>query len=81
MADDSTENDAAAAEVRSQNLKFLGSQTESWFGVLFNLFTSTGVTKDERGPIGDVIRVWCGVSSSSVGHFLHPDRQPTDCVG
>jgi hypothetical protein len=55
-----------AQQVRQKNRDFLASQAESWFGVLFNLFTSAAVSKDERGPVVDVIRVWCGVSSPTV---------------
>ena len=59
-----------AKDVRWKNQEFLASQAESWFGVLFNLFTSAGVTKDEHGPVGDVIRVWCGIASPDVrSHF------------
>jgi ribosomal RNA-processing protein 12 len=57
-----------AKVVKKSNREFLSSQAESWFGVLFNLFTSNAISKDERGPIGDVIRVWCAISSTEVNH-------------
>lgn len=74
-AEDASEDaiSQAAQEVRKKNKDFLASQAESWFGVLFNLFTSASVMKDERGPIGEVIRVWCGAASSdvSLGKFYY----------
>jgi len=54
-----------------ENLAFLKAQADSWLAVLFNVFGT--VERDDRGKIGDVIRVWAGIAKPEV-RFL---RQPS----
>ncbi|EGO00192.1 hypothetical protein SERLA73DRAFT_122251 [Serpula lacrymans var. lacrymans S7.3] len=62
-----SEMDGASEEVTSispaeaaQNVVFLKSQAESWFAVLFNIFSSAD--RDGRGIVGDVISAWAGIA-------------------
>ncbi|OAX40112.1 NUC173-domain-containing protein [Rhizopogon vinicolor AM-OR11-026] len=56
MGEPSSSDNAITPEQASQNLIFLKTQVESWFAVFFNVFGS--VDRDNRGMVGDVIRVW-----------------------
>lgn len=47
-------------EEAAENIAFLKSQVESWFAVLFNVFSS--VASDTRGVVGDVISVWAHIA-------------------
>ncbi|KAI6040319.1 armadillo-type protein [Pisolithus marmoratus] len=47
-------------EEAAENVAFLKSQVESWFAVLFNVFSS--VASDTRGVVGDVISVWANIA-------------------
>lgn len=47
-------------EEAAENIAFLKSQVESWFAVLFNVFSS--VASDARGLVGDVISVWANIA-------------------
>ncbi|KAI6121709.1 armadillo-type protein [Pisolithus sp. B1] len=47
-------------EEAAENIAFLKSQVESWFAVLFNVFSS--VASDTRGVVGDVISVWANIA-------------------
>lgn len=51
-----------------ENVTFLKTQADSWLAVLFNVFGT--VERDERGKIGDVIRVWAGIAEPEV-YFVH----------
>lgn len=57
-----------------ENVAFLKTQAESWLAVLFNVFGT--VERDDRGKIGDVIRVWAGIAEPEV-RFV---RQPLLCT-
>lgn len=47
-----------------ENVAFLKTQADSWLAVLFNVFGTVG--RDDRGKIGDVIRVWAGIAKPEV---------------
>jgi ribosomal RNA-processing protein 12 len=47
-----------------ENVSFLRTQADSWLAVLFNVFGT--VDREDRGKIGDVIRVWAGVAKQEV---------------
>ena len=47
-----------------ENVTFLKTQADSWLAVLFNVFGT--VERDDRGKIGDVIRVWAGIAETEV---------------
>lgn len=51
-----------------ENVSFLRTQVDSWLAVLFNVFGT--VDREDRGKIGDVIRVWAGIAKQEVqfGH-------------
>lgn len=51
-------------EQATQNINFLRTQAESWLAVLFNVFGSVG--RDARGPVGEVITAWAGITSEQV---------------
>jgi ribosomal RNA-processing protein 12 len=51
-------------EQATQNVAFLRTQAESWLAVLFNVFGSLG--RDARGPVGEVITAWAGITSEQV---------------
>ena len=53
-----------------ENVVFLKTQADSWLAVLFNVFGT--VECDERGKIGDVIKVWAGIAKAEVCFVLHP---------
>jgi len=47
-----------------ENVAFLKTQADSWLAVLFNVFGT--VERDDRGKIGDVVRVWAGIANPEV---------------
>ena len=47
-----------------ENVAFLKTQADSWLAVLFNVFGT--VQRDDRGKIGDVVRVWAGIAKPEV---------------
>ena len=47
-----------------ENVSFLRTQADSWLAVLFNVFGT--VDREDRGKIGDVIRVWAGIAKQEV---------------
>lgn len=51
-----------------ENVTFLKTQADSWLAVLFNVFGT--IQRDERGMIGDVIKVWAGIAKPEVC-FVH----------
>lgn len=51
-----------------ENVAFLKTQADSWLAVLFNVFGT--VERDDRGKIGDVIKVWAGIAKPEVC-FVH----------
>jgi len=57
-----------------ENVAFLRTQADSWLAVLFNVFGT--VERDDRGKIGDVIRVWAAVAETEVCFV----RQPLLCA-
>ena len=50
--------------VAQENVAFLKTQADSWLAVLFNVFGT--VHRDDRGKIGDVVRVWAGIAKPEV---------------
>ena len=65
-SEDEEMEDILTKEEIQQNKLYLQTQAESWFGVLFNLFTAVG--RDGQGAVGDVISAWASVSSEKVCH-------------
>ncbi|EJD03307.1 NUC173-domain-containing protein [Fomitiporia mediterranea MF3/22] len=53
-------DDSLSTEEAEQNLAFLKSQAESWFAVLFNVFSSVG--RNEHAMVGDVISAWAAIT-------------------
>lgn len=53
-----------------ENVAFLKTQADSWLAVLFNVFGA--VERDERGKIGDVIKVWAGIAKAEVCFVRQP---------
>ena len=47
-----------------ENVSFLKTQADSWLAVLFNVFGT--VDREDRGKIGDVIRVWASIAKTEV---------------
>lgn len=47
-----------------ENVSFLKTQADSWLAVLFNVFGTVG--REERGKIGDVVRVWASIAKPEV---------------
>ena len=47
-----------------ENVAFLKTQADSWLAVLFNVFGT--VERDDRGKVGDVIKVWAGIAKAEV---------------
>ena len=58
-----------------ENVAFLKTQADSWLAVLFNVFGT--VERDERGKIGDLIKVWAGIAKAEVRSVC----QPPGCGG
>ena len=54
-----------------ENVAFLKTQADSWLAVLFNVFGT--VERDDRGKVGDVIKVWASIAKPEV-YFI---RQPS----
>ena len=57
-------DDSLSTEEAERNLAFLKTQTESWFAVLFNVFSSVG--RNEHGMVGDVISAWAAITDEKV---------------
>ncbi|KIK67172.1 hypothetical protein GYMLUDRAFT_37225 [Collybiopsis luxurians FD-317 M1] len=55
-----------SSEQASKNVAFLCTQAESWLAVLFNVFGSVG--RDVRGPVGEVISSWAGITTGQEIH-------------
>ena len=53
-----------------ENVAFLRMQADSWLAILFNVFGT--VERDDRGKIGDVIKVWAGIAKPEVCFAPHP---------
>jgi len=53
-----------------ENVAFLRMQADSWLAILFNVFGT--VERDDRGKIGDVIKIWAGIAKPEVCFVLHP---------
>jgi ribosomal RNA-processing protein 12 len=56
--------DQLPKEEVEKNRKFLQTQAESWFAVLFNVFGSVG--RENQGMVGDVISSWASVAGREV---------------
>jgi len=53
-----------------ENVAFLKTQADSWLAILFNVFGT--VERDDRGKIGDVIKVWAGIAKPEVCFIAQP---------
>ncbi|KAF5393513.1 hypothetical protein D9757_000788 [Collybiopsis confluens] len=53
----------------NRNVAFLRTQAESWLAVLFNVFGTLG--RDGRGPVGEVITSWAGITPEQEIHGAH----------
>ncbi|KAL5506993.1 RRP12 [Sanghuangporus vaninii] len=60
--DGNDDNEALPADEAAKNLKFLRSQAESWFAVLFNVFGTVG--RNEQAMVGDVITAWASIADN-----------------
>lgn len=52
-----------------ENVAFLRMQADSWLAILFNVFGT--VERDDRGKIGDVIKVWAAIAKPEVCFASH----------
>lgn len=55
-------------EEARKNIEYLNKQAKSWLAVLFNVFT--GMDKDSRGMVGEVISAWAGIANEPVGFWI-----------
>ena len=56
-----------------ENVKFLGTQVESWLAVFFNVYGS--VARNSRTMVGDVINSWMSIANEKVDS-LEPKFEP-----
>jgi ribosomal RNA-processing protein 12 len=61
-------------EEARKNIEYLNKQAKSWLAVLFNVFT--GMEKDSRGMVGEVISAWASIANEPVSscHRRNPIR-------
>jgi hypothetical protein len=55
-------------EEARKNIEYLNKQAKSWLAVLFNVFT--GMEKDSRGMVGEVISAWAGIADEPVSSWI-----------
>jgi hypothetical protein len=55
-------------EEARKNIEYLNKQAKSWLAVLFNVFT--GMDKDARGTVGEVISAWAGIANEPVSSLI-----------
>ena len=57
-------SDTISADEASQNIEHLRKQAESWFAVLFNVFSNVG--QEGKGAVGEVISAWASIAGDEV---------------